>query len=62
MLNALINFHDLGEIKKGFSNDLPAIGGSEGVGIVVEPGNSKFSIGDWVIPFRPGTRKIFKII
>lgn len=57
MLAAPINPSDINVLQGtyGILPTFPAIGGNEGVGTVVDPGNSKLQVGDWVIPATSGT-------
>jgi len=54
MLAAPVNMRDVWDIrgKHNKINQFPAVGGSEGVGIVSDPGSSSFKRGDWVIPYK----------
>lgn len=57
-LAAPINPSDINMVQGvyGVTAKLPAVGGNEGVAIVVEVGKSvsQLAVGDWVIPFRSG--------
>merc|ERR1712137_57993 len=55
MLAATINPADINMIQGnyGSSQELPAVAGNEGVGVVEDPGSSSFKRGDWVIPKKP---------
>jgi len=56
MLSAPVNHQDILRIKGTFGappSKFPVIGGSEGVGIVADPGSSSLKRGDWVIPKTP---------
>ena len=65
MKAAPINPFDIEIIKGKYATKRapPAVGGTEGVGFVSEaPSGSKYKVGDWVIPSKPGAFGSFLLL